>query len=241
MTRAAWTEDGINRWSYAASALLHILIAVFILRLPIAPESPDQTEGNLEVELVTLPPAQADLAKQREQPAEPPPARREGAAPPDRIETAPKSPTIPAPVPAEALPHDETPTMVKPSRMLSEAVLAAPQSRKARDKLAMLAPDERVAQICDVEAMAQVGAWSKELKPDRVVAYAMADANLSANSFTADGAALHSKGDWYRLRFKCDLTPDRKKVAGFKFLLGDPIPKKDWADHSLPTEIGSLD
>ncbi|RVM04670.1 DUF930 domain-containing protein [Sinorhizobium meliloti] len=131
--------------------------------------------------------------------------------------------------------------MVKPSRMLSEKVLADPRSRKARKELAALAPADQVEQLCGLEALAQVGAWSKELRPDRVVAYATADPKMVGNAFSAEGAALHSKRDWFRLQFKCELTPDRKKVAAFEFLIGDPIPRKDWADHSLPDEGGSLD
>lgn len=131
--------------------------------------------------------------------------------------------------------------MVKPSRMLSQKVLADPRSRKARQELATLAPDERIIQLCNVEAMAQVAAWSKELKPDRVVAYAMADPQILGAALTADGAALHSKHDWYRLRFQCDLTPDHQKVVAFQFLVGAPIPKKEWRDHSLPADSDSLD
>ncbi|WP_312809515.1 DUF930 domain-containing protein [Agrobacterium cavarae] len=145
------------------------------------------------------------------------------------------------PAPQEAEPQDDTPAMVKPSRMLSEKVLDDPRSRKARKELAALAPTDHVEQLCGLEAMAQVGEWSKELRPDRVVAYAMADPKIVGNAFSADGAALHSKQDWYALKFKCELTPDHKKVAAFEFLMGDPIPKNDWGEHSLPDESGSLD
>ncbi|NLS20309.1 DUF930 domain-containing protein [Rhizobium sp. P40RR-XXII] len=57
----------------------------------------------------------------------------------------------------------------------------------------------------------------------------------------SEGAALHTKRDWYRLLFKCDLTPDHKKVAAFEFLMGEPIPRDDWAEHSLPIEDKPLD
>lgn len=105
----------------------------------------------------------------------------------------------------------------------------------------MLAPTDQIEQLCNLEAMAQVGVWSKDHRPDRVVAYAMADPKLSGNTFSADGAALHSKRDWFKLRFRCDLTPDHKKVAAFEFLMGEPIPRKEWEEHNLPNESGSLD
>lgn len=144
-------------------------------------------------------------------------------------------------VPREVQQQDDTPAMVKPSRMLSEKVLADPRSRKAKQELAALTPADQVEQLCGLEAMAQVGAWSKELLPDRVIAYAMADPKLIGNVFSANGAALHSKRDWYVLKFRCELNPDHKKVAAFEFLVGKPIPKKDWSEHSLPDEDGSLE
>ena len=69
----------------------------------------------------------------------------------------------------------------------------------------------------------------------------MADPNMTAHAFSAEGAALHSKREWYRHRFKCKLTPDQKKVTGFEFQVGERIPGKDWAEHGLPDEDGSLD
>lgn len=237
---AARTEDRFNRWGLAGSALLHILLGVYILLWFPVPKLPEQQDQGIEVEIVLLPPPQID---QQEKPARQPdlPPRQGEATPANTPETTSKTPTVPEIVPDEVHRRDETPTMVKPSRMLSEKVLDDPKSRNTRQELAMLRPVDQIEQLCNLEAMAQVGAWSEEYQPDHVVAYAMADPKLSGNSFSAEGAALHSKRDWYRLRFKCDLTPDHKKVAAFEFLMGDPIPKEDWAEHSLPTEDKPLD
>ncbi|XUY27786.1 DUF930 domain-containing protein [Agrobacterium sp. rho-8.1] len=136
--------------------------------------------------------------------------------------------------------NDET-TFVKPSKMLSESVLADHRSSQARQALKQLAPAEQVEQLCNLEAMAQVGAWNKELRPDRIVAYAMADTKISGSDFIAAGAALHSKRDWYRLVFRCHLTPDKQHVNAFEFRLGDEIPKEIWAEHNIPDEDGASD
>ncbi|UXN58760.1 DUF930 domain-containing protein [Phyllobacterium zundukense] len=187
------------------------------------------------MEIVTLPPPPITEQKQELPSQLPLPEKREAV--PDKPEEKAATPIVPQ----EPQPHDQTPTMVKPSRMLSEKVLADPRSRKARKELAALAPGDQIEQLCNLEAMAQISAWSKDFQPDRVIAYAMADPNMTANAFSAEGAALHSKREWYRLRFKCELTPDHKKVAGFEFLMGERIPKKDWAEHSLPDDDGPLD
>ncbi|PXW55084.1 type III secretion system (T3SS) protein HpaP [Chelatococcus asaccharovorans] len=241
MRSAARTEDRFSRWGLAGSVLLHILMGVFILLLPTAPKLPEQPEQAVEVEIVILPPPQTEQQEKSARQPDLPPTRQDEGVPADKPGATLKTPAVPEAVPPEVRPHDETPAMVKPSRMLSEEVLANPRSRKAKEELATLAPAERIEQLCGLEAMAQVGAWSEDLKPDRVVAYAMADPKLSGNSLSADGAALHSKQDWYRLRFKCVLSSDHKKVAAFEFLMGEPIPKKDWEENNLPSEGKSLD
>ncbi|MFC2254907.1 DUF930 domain-containing protein [Labrys portucalensis] len=228
---ASWAQERFSGWGIAASTLLHILISAFVLLLSTAQKLPDQPQQSIEVEFATLPP------EKHEVPSQPSLQQPENVQNAEKLEAPPQTPALPE----ISRPREETPAMVKPSHMLSEKLLADPRSRQAREQLALLAPDERVEQLCNAEAMAQVGAWSKDLKPDRVVAYAMAAPKLSGNSLSADGAALHSKKRWYRLRFKCDLTPDRKKVVAFGFLMGDPIPRKEWGRHSLPSEDKALD
>lgn len=230
----AGVEDQLSRWSFAASAFLHIALCALALLLPVPMQMPLPQEDSIEVEIVNLPPPV--LQEKHE------PARQQPLAAQEDAVSAGKSEEKATPtVPQEAEPQDETPAMVKPSRMLSEQVLDDPRSRKARKELAALAPADQVEQLCGLEAMAQVGVWSKDLRPDRLVAYAMADPKMVGNAFSADGAALHSKRAWYALKFKCELTPDHKKVAAFEFLVGEPIPQEEWGEHSLPDESGSLD
>ncbi|KQW29753.1 hypothetical protein ASE36_12105 [Rhizobium sp. Root274] len=126
--------------------------------------------------------------------------------------------------------------MVKPRKMLSESVLDDRRSVGVRKALSELAPAERVEQLCNLEAMAQVAEWNGDLRPDRIIAYAMAVTHFNGTSFTAEGAALHSREDWYKLQFKCDLTPNRQKVVAFEFQVGEAIPREDWQEFSLPDE-----
>lgn len=125
--------------------------------------------------------------------------------------------------------------------MLSQQALSDRRSRKARQEIAALRPSDRMEQLCGLEAMAQVGAWSEKLRPDRVVAYATADPRLDGTAVSAEGAALHSGQEWYRLRFNCRLNPEGTEVTAFEFSVGDAIPKEDWAAYSLPDEDGALD
>jgi len=123
---------------------------------------------------------------------------------------------------------------IRPSRMLSAATLADRRSAAARALLAELAPEDRVEQLCGIEAMAQVAAWRPGLEPDQVVAYAFADPRRVGSVLVADGAALHAGGAWYRLRFHCGLAPGDAVVASFQFTLGEAVPRRDWERYRLP-------
>lgn len=232
--RRSGAEDQSNSWSFAASAFLHIVLCALAWLLPVPVQLPSPQEESIEVEIVNLTPRSSE---EKQEPARKPLlATQEDTVPVGKSEEQ----VTPA-VSKEVQPLHGTPSMVKPLRMLSEKVLDDPLSRKARKDLAALVPADQVEQFCGLEAMAQVGEWSKELRPDHVVAYAMADPKMVGNAFSADGAALHSKKDWYALKFKCELTADHKKITAFEFSVGEPIPKKDWGEHSLPEESGTLD
>lgn len=240
MTEAQTAQQSFNGWSVVLSATLHCLLCAVILLLPSPSTISAVPEDSIDVEIVTSPPT---LSQQKPVPL--PPAANEIRATPTSPSTNPNQSAEPqrdaAVAPPDAPIENSETKFVKPSHMLSEAVLADRRSSQARQTLKQLAPADQVEQLCNLEAMAQVGAWSKELQPDRVVAYAMADPKLFGTDFVAEGAAVHSRRDWYRLQFKCKLNEDRQKVVAFEFLLGKTIPKEMWAEHNLPDEDGASD
>lgn len=172
--------------------------------------------------------------------------------------TRPKPPPVVTPVPAapalpEALPKSDEPApspqppaaraqpapveadgMIHPPRMLSQRVLADPRSRETVAMLPKLAPDERVEQLCGLEAMGQIHDWQRDFEPDRVTAYALASTRLSGRVLTAEGAAFRSRRRWYGLRFACTVSPDLKRVTAFAFHVGEPIPRERWEALGLP-------
>lgn len=124
--------------------------------------------------------------------------------------------------------------MIHPPRMLSQKVLADPRSRETLAILPRLAPEERIEQLCGLEAMGQIHDWRHEFEPDRVTAYALAGTTLSGRILTAEGAAFRSKHRWYGLRFTCTVSPDMKRTTGFAFHVGEPIPRERWDLLGLP-------
>lgn len=191
-----------------ASVFLHVAFAGLLLQAARPPPPSAPPEETVTVEIVT--PAQFAAASPRLEPA----------------------PDVAAPSPSP--PRPEPSPTVRPTTMLSERTLADPRSRQARAALAQMRDDERMVQLCDVEAMAQIAAWRRSYRPDRVVDYATADTQVDGHRVTADGAAFRSDHAWYGLKFRCELTADLAKVAAFEFAVGDAIPREDWESLGLP-------
>jgi len=225
-------RERMTGWTLCGSIVLHILLCTLISVLPPATPLEGPRERSIEVEIVTLPPEvrhEPSVQISRPAPTE--------FKPPDMIESPDGIPTSRK----KDQPQPRSSIVVKPSRMLTATVLADPRSRQTLKALSRFMPDERIEQLCGIEAMAQVSAWNADLQADRVVAYAMSNPKISGDLFLADGAAFHSKREWYRIKFKCVLTPDHSTVSAFEFIIGDSIPKRDWEKHSLPDEAEPLD
>jgi hypothetical protein len=231
-------EAGVRHlmtWSIAISALLHLILLIFVLALPAPSPIVVPQEDSVGVELVQLPSAHFTDNRKPLPPA--PSSKTETTVPFDK-----EAPESQRPLDRQEAPLPDTaPKRVRPTNMLSEAVLADPRSAKAKAALTQLAPAEQVEQLCNLEAMAQVDHWDGSFQPDRVVAYAMADTKMQDNLFSAEGAVIHGKQNWYKLQFTCELTPDHTKVVAFEFLIGDPIPREVWSQYNLPEEDGAHD
>lgn len=131
--------------------------------------------------------------------------------------------------------------VVRARTMLAARALADPRSRDALDEWRKLYPDERIIQLCNLEAMEQVHAWQPSFEPDFVVAYAMGDIALTGFTLVADGAALRDHQAWYNMRYSCEVAADMEAVVAFEFVLGEAIPESEWAEHHLAAGDGPAD
>lgn len=227
--RSAWALVRARAFARGlpASLLLHLVLLSLLGLAALRPreEIVPHPESSVDVELLSSPQFEAMI---RPKPVEEAP-KPQSPAPP---QTAPEkvAPVVP---PASESPL-EPGAMIKASRLMAAAALASPLSRQAREALTHLAEEERVEQLCGLEAMSQIHAWKAEFEPDRLVAYAMAGTKLSGRELLAEGAAFRSRQHWYALRFKCGFTPDRKQVVAFEFRVGDPVPRAQWEMRGLP-------
>jgi hypothetical protein len=224
MLRPPPLHRGADRRGMAASLGLHLALLGALLALrPMAGFAP-VPEESIEVELVD--PGQPAATTAVTAPTLPaPPATVPQPAPQP---LPPETPVASSPVAPDA--------MVTARTLLADSVLAHPLSRGTREALKTLDTAERIEQLCNLEAMGQIHAWKAEFEPDRVVAYAMAGIRLTKTVLEADGAAFRSRRHWYNLRFRCELTANGGKIAGFRFRVGEPIPRGEWAARDLPPE-----
>ena len=116
--------------------------------------------------------------------------------------------------------------------MLAIATAAAAESRFERS-LKMLAPSERLVQLCDYTAMQHIRRDHRQYRPDRAVADARSRVYINKNTVEAKGGAFRSKRKWYALSYTCNASPDNMKVISFHFKVGAEIPQSKWALYSL--------
>ncbi|MGE5852405.1 MAG: DUF930 domain-containing protein, partial [Deltaproteobacteria bacterium] len=101
------------------------------------------------------------------------------------------------------------------------AAAAAAADGRFERSLEMLAPAERLEQLCDYTAMTRIRTERKEFRPDRAVANAMAEPRATGDTLEVTGGAFRSKKKWYTLSYRCTSTPDHLKVVAFNYTVGE--------------------
>jgi hypothetical protein len=89
---------------------------------------------------------------------------------------------------------------------------AAAADERFERSLQMLAPAERLEQLCDYTAMKRIRTEKKEFRPDRAVANAMAEPSAKGDTLAVTGGAFRSK---------------KKMVRAELSLHGDARPPED--------------
>ncbi len=115
------------------------------------------------------------------------------------------------------------------------ATQATASSRKERFErsLEMLAPTERLEQICDYAAMQKIGKAANHFHPDRAISDARTSTIVIKDTITANGAAFRSRNKWYELSYTCTAAPNHLKVLSFDYKIGPEIPENKWSAYHL--------
>jgi hypothetical protein len=110
---------------------------------------------------------------------------------------------------------------------------AAAADARFEKSLQMLAPAERLEQLCDYTAMVEIRKDAGNFRPDRALSSAVSEPVAIQDSLEAKGAAFRSRGKWYALSYSCAATPDHMAVVTFKYTVGPEIPEAKWAGYGL--------
>jgi hypothetical protein len=110
---------------------------------------------------------------------------------------------------------------------------AAAADGRFERSLKMLAPAERLEQLCDYTAMTRIREQNKDYRPDRAVANAMAEPVAAGDTLEVTGGAFRSRNKWYTLSYRCTATPDHLTVVAFCFTVGEEIPEAKWVSFGL--------
>ena len=230
-----------RRWGVAASVALHLGLLAGLLAESYLARPPASDTEELPVEVLTLQQFEEQTRRPGASPAPVPAPRPAPLPPPPPAATPVLPPARPAPPPGAAAPAPPAPGETVHARtVLSTAILASPKSRRAREKLARVEVSTRLEQICGIEAMAQIADMNWGFQPIAVVAYAMEDVRREGEALVAPGAAFLSAHHWYRLRFRCGISPATQRVTAFDFSVGAEIPRRDWESHGL-TDRAAMD
>lgn len=118
---------------------------------------------------------------------------------------------------------------------LCASALPAAAANDARflKSLQKLGPDERLEQLCDYTALAQIRKDRSDLRPERAVASAVAEVKVKNDTIEAKAGAFRSRGKWYALSYSCTALPDHLKVTSFTYKIGDEIPEEKWTTYGL--------
>jgi len=217
MWNPALFQEDRTIWLWACLALLlHLLLGTAISLSPSEQlRRPPAIEG-IAVEIITPAPATATPEVQ--------------PAPDDALAAA-----------GTALPQAPD-GMLRATRLYSAAILDNPKSRKAKARLRQLVSEDRIIQLCNLEALEQVQRWNPRFNPDFLVAYARSDVRLAgARAIEAGGGAFHDGNRWHEIRYRCETTPDLASVVAFEFAVGLEIPRGKWEAYSLPAHVESVD
>jgi hypothetical protein len=114
--------------------------------------------------------------------------------------------------------------------------LAAPAmalDKRMKKQLMKLDPAVRLEQTCDTGAMEKIRKDKTPYRADRVVAYAFQPPEIGKNSVKAPGAAVRSRGEWYRLSYECTTDSDNIEIRALTYHIGEKIPSDQWEKHNL--------
>lgn len=216
--RLQWQEQG----SLVGSTMAHGLLLVAVIWFSVPRPLPTPPSGAIFVEFVA----------QSQAPIEPAPQAKVLSAPVPQTEQVVAATEVATSQPASPAQTEAGGTVVA-TRFYAASVLNDPANSEVRKNFPLLADQEQVIQICNIEALEQLREAEPGTPPDTLVGYAFDSIDVSGLDLSANGGAVRSGGQWYRIRYRCAVAPDMRGVVAFEYELGELVPESEWEAHFL--------
>jgi hypothetical protein len=194
----------------------------------------------IEVQLVAPRPAATPVTPIDESASNPEPRTSPGdmaaastatAAPPLSPDSAPATP------PAAATPMEPAaPAMQDATEFYASDLLRLPENAQVRETLPLLEPDERIVQLCNIEALEQIRLANAGRFADSLDTSAFEETEISNGKLSAPLGAYRADRKWFYVTFECTPGPDLESVVAFTFDLGAEVPQELWEENELIPE-----
>ncbi|MCO5730360.1 DUF930 domain-containing protein [Rhizobium sp. SSA_523] len=188
---------------------------------PVSPQEPAEApaEGNPAPAVLTAP-APSDTAGSETDAAQ---------------VTLPSVPETPTPTPRPEAPGT-TGTPGTPLPALTEAKRLY-SAASTKDEAAMTAMQgiprgERGGRLCASELQAQLRNGSPAYRPELIPAYTLAPGTAALE---VGRGAFRAGGNWYDVRFRCEVNGDATEVTSFSYAVGERIPRSAWRSRGFPS------
>ena len=104
-----------------------------------------------------------------------------------------------------------------------DSMLSAPAMATARRALKTLPPEKRLAQTCNIEAIAQLGNAGRDYAPDALVASAFAKPVIAGTTYSVGNGAFRTRQKWIAVSYDCTLSKKLDAVTSFNFRIGGDV------------------
>ncbi|POF32423.1 DUF930 domain-containing protein [Roseibium marinum] len=221
-----------DRFAWMCAIWLHLLFFAVLTGQAARDRTVRPAPEPISVEIVVQPPLFPT--------AEPPASGRletDNAASvlPEPEQQAALTPGTLSPETAPAEPQEKTPETgwVTATGYYASDVLSDPRSSQARQALTSVTEDDRVEQLCALEAMEQVRHALPDFRPTRLMPHARRNSFRKDDAVFAPAGALRSNRIWYEIAYKCRLDASGSAIIGFEYALGAPIVRALWDELGL--------
>ncbi|MFZ2102333.1 MAG: DUF930 domain-containing protein [Oricola sp.] len=97
--------------------------------------------------------------------------------------------------------------------------------------MGVMSRGERAGELCASELREQLRHATPSFSPDLLPSYRLGEGTV----MEVPKAAFRAGGQWYDLRFRCEIDAEATRVLSFAFDVGGAIPRGEWKSRGFPS------